>query len=651
MNSPPLSNQRLAEILALLSQQPRFAFFETSKPSDEEQRNLLFLEPVALLTCAETDPTAAFLSQAQAYLDRGFFLAGWLAYEFGYGLEPTLRHLTGRDPMRLVAEFGVFPPPLVVTAEQPLPARLTIPPPREESHTIANLRPNLSQEQYLGHLARIKEYLASGDTYQVNYTLKLLFDFTGSPAALYRVLRRNQPVAYGAYLKLAHQQILSFSPELFFRRQGRDCQVRPMKGTCRRGRTLAEDRNYAAQLQSSAKNRSENVMIVDLLRNDLGRICELGTVTASSLFAVETYQTLHQMTSTVHGTLKAKTSLSTLFQALFPCGSVTGTPKIRTMEIIRELETSPRGVYTGAIGYLAPNGDAVFNVPIRTVVLDHGRGEMGIGSGIVHDSDPAGEWRECLLKGQFLSQPQADFQLIETLLWRGSQGYWLLELHLDRLLESAEYFAFPAERETIRHALRTAIPAAEPEQTLRVRLLLSQDGQVQITTVPCAPPTTFGLPTLARKNRKAPTIVLARQGTTTSNRYLYHKTTCRARYDEERELAIAAGHQEVIFRNEHEELTEGSISNLFIQRGEILLTPPQECGLLNGTLRRHLLATYPDRVREQILRLPDLAAADAIYLGNSVRGLYAVTWPERTKKWPPESIPPPAGKQTPKTCD
>ena len=558
MNSPPLSERQLATILAYLGHQSAFALFETSKTSAEEQSHLLFLEPVARLTCAESDSPAEFFHRAQEYLDRGFFLAGWLAYEFGYGLEPALRHYVGHDPQRLVAEFGVFPPPLPLAADSPLPACLVgTTHPEADTHLIANLRPNLSREQYLAHLARIKEYIASGDTYQVNYTLKLLFDFQGSPESLYRTLRHNQPVAYSAYLKLGARQLLSFSPELFFRRQGQSCLVRPMKGTGRRGRTLAEDRLLGERLRANPKDRSENVMIVDLLRNDLGRICELGSVRATSLFAVESYQTLQQMTSTIHGTLKAGISLTNLFQALFPCGSVTGAPKIRTMEIVRELEIAPRGVYTGAIGYLCPNGDAVFNVPIRTVVLNNGQGEMGIGSGIVHDSDPDGEWRECLLKGHFLSQPQAEFQLIETLLWEKENGYWLLELHLDRLLESAEYFSFPTEREAIRQALLEAVPLAEPQATLRVRLLLHRDGRLRITTAPCPPPIQRELPGPAKASGATlPTVILAEPRSDSRDRYLYHKTTSRALYDEERAKFVATCSEIRAYGNSPEEALE-----------------------------------------------------------------------------------------------
>ncbi|MBU3937218.1 MAG: aminodeoxychorismate synthase component I, partial [Proteobacteria bacterium] len=439
----PLTNETLARIMATAATKDECVFLETSRVTAAESRSYFFHSPVTHLVCYAHDDPARFFQQAEDFLSKGMYLAGWLGYEFGYLLEPSLAKRIHPAPEKPLARLGVFHQPLIFAHDpgELLGNSWPAPPPPQPStdYRITNLHPNLTQAAYTAALARIKAYIESGDTYQVNFTLKLLFDFDGSPEALYQTLRRNQSVSFGAYLRSGSQRFLSFSPELFFKRIGEQCLVRPMKGTIQRGPYPAEDARLARFLQHDEKNRSENVMIVDLLRNDLGRICTPGTVTTQSLFDIETYETLHQMTSTITGHLPLETKIESLFRALFPCGSVTGAPKIRTMEIIHELENEPRGVYTGAIGFLSPSGEAVFNVPIRTIALNNSKGEMGIGSGIIHDSDPEQEWRECLLKGRFLSDPPPPFSLVETLLWQPGSGYWLLPEHLERLAASADY--------------------------------------------------------------------------------------------------------------------------------------------------------------------------------------------------------------------
>jgi para-aminobenzoate synthetase/4-amino-4-deoxychorismate lyase len=429
-----------------------FVLLETTKVKEGEKTSLLFTDPVERLICTGKDNPFDFLNQVQKKLEQGWYL---------YLLEPVFSAQSQLISDRIVADLGVFPKP----AEYDHNLKTSLhgtwfsdtddekPHQHSSRYSTVNVRPDRKEDDYLSSIKTIKEYIAAGDTYQVNFTLKLLFDFHGSPIEFYKTLRDNQSVCYGAYIQSEGEQVMSFSPELFFRKSGNTCTVRPMKGTLKRGRTLAEDIEYAKFLSSDSKNRSENVMIVDLLRNDLGRLAQMGSVHVSSLFDIETYETLHQMTSTITGQLKDDITLPTLFKALFPCGSVTGAPKIRTMEIIQELESSPRGVYTGAIGYLSPDGDVVFNVPIRTVVIQNNKGEMGIGSGIIHDSDPHNEWEECLLKANFLTKPQEEIHLIETMLWKPDTGYWLLAEHLDRLKNSAVYFQFLFDVEDIKSSL------------------------------------------------------------------------------------------------------------------------------------------------------------------------------------------------------
>ncbi|MDD5759877.1 MAG: aminodeoxychorismate synthase component I [Desulfobulbaceae bacterium] len=629
MNTP-LPSPFIDALLCQLTTEKDFVFLDSSRTTETEDHSLLFCKPVAKLTFAANQEATTFFDAAQHYLNQGYFLAGWLAYEFGYALEKSLAPLLNSLGDMPLAHLGIYQDPIIIAHNSPLqdsralpfskPAKRPFPP-----YQIKNLVPNLSADEYLSTLKRIKSYIEAGDTYQVNYTLKLLFDFTGSPEALYKNLRGNQPVSYGAYLGFDDQRILSFSPELFFRKTGNHCQVRPMKGTMRRGRTLQEDKKFAAALHDDPKNRSENVMIVDLLRNDLGRLSSMGQVKTSSMFTVETYATLHQMTSTITGKTSGETALIELFKALFPCGSVTGAPKIRTMQIIHELEHQTRGVYTGAIGYIAPTGDAVFNVPIRTIVLNSNRGEMGIGSGIVHDSNPEAEWQECLLKGKFLSNPRPDFQLIETILWRQDTGFWLLDLHLARLVSSANYYDYPLSPEALTQQLKE-ITANSAATALRIRVLLHQDGALDISATPCPRPTLLELPTLAAATAKGtlPKITISPQSTDASWPFLYHKSTIRDLYNSERQQALERGYFEVIFTNEKGEITEGSITNIIIRQGKRLFTPPLDCGLLPGVCREHFLKLHPNLLHEKILSPTELLSADAIYLINSVRGIIEV---------------------------
>jgi para-aminobenzoate synthetase/4-amino-4-deoxychorismate lyase len=383
-----------------------------------------------------------------------------------------------------------------------------------------------------------------------------------------------------------------------------------MKGTLPRGRTPEEDAALSRELSQDPKSRAENVMIVDLLRNDLGRVCQTGSVRVPKLFTVEVYDGLLQMTSTVTGRLRPGVTAHQLFASLFPCGSVTGAPKRRAMEIIRELEARPRGIYTGAIGYLAPDGDAAFNVAIRTLTVRQERAELGIGSGIVIDSKPAEEYAECLLKARFLTDSTPEFTLFETLRWEA--GYPFLSAHLDRLSRSAAYFNYPLSTEAARTALLEAAKAFQPECVYRVKLSLHRDGRLTVTAHPFTP------------DAVPVRVALAATRTDSRDRFYYHKTSHRPRYAEATRWAQQHGLADVLFFNERGELTEGAISNVFIERGGELLTPPLASGLLPGIYRQHLLATRAN-AREAVLSERDLDSADAIYLCSALRGLRRVS--------------------------
>jgi para-aminobenzoate synthetase/4-amino-4-deoxychorismate lyase len=644
MTIPAISETALQSLLEVLADVESYVFLESTRVTDENHQSLLFLNPQEHLICKPGDDPTAFFKQAQDRLDMGCYLAGYLSYEFGYLLEPALQSCLKNRPLSSfskgkmnLADLGVYQIPHIFdhqtssfTGAGPWPTGDIKG--SQESYKIDNLRLSQDKKDYLQALDRIKSYIAAGDTYQVNYTLKLLFDYHGSIADLYFTLRRNQSVSYGGIIKSHNNSILTFSPELFFRKVDGTITVRPMKGTMHRGRNVAEDREYANFLHNDIKNRSENVMIVDLLRNDLGRLSRMDGVKVQSLFDVETYETLHQMTSSIRGEVGNNISLEEMFKALFPCGSVTGAPKIRTMEIIRELEVSDRGVYTGAIGYISPAGDAVFNVPIRTVLLQGTEGEMGIGSGIVWDSDPEKEWQECKLKGYFLTKSAPDFKLIETMFWHPDRGYWQLDLHLKRLIGSAEYFAYPLDLEKISGAL-TALAenfkGVTPQQCQRVRLTVDRNGDLEITHADF--PHGIGMDIdldevllQSVTDSSLPEVVFSDSQTDSRSPFLCHKTTLRQLYDDERKRLTEAGYYEVLFINELGEVTEGTVNNIFIKKGRNLVTPPLSSGLLPGVLREYLMSRYPDRIIEAPISKKELEQAEAVFVGNSVRGLTQV---------------------------
>jgi len=476
----------------------------------------------------------------------------------------------------------------------------------------------LTRSAYRRRLADAKRKIRAGEVYQINFTDVVSASVQGTPAALYARLRAAQPVAYGALLNTGYEHLLSLSPELFFRRDGSRLWTRPMKGTIRRGRTATEDAAHHAWLANDAKSRAENLMIVDLLRNDLSMCCTPGSVRVPALFATEQHPSVIQMTSTVEGHLRSGISYEALFRALFPCGSITGAPKLRAMQHIRRLEREPRGAYCGAIGYLAPDDRAVFSVAIRTLSIREGQARMGTGSGIVWDSDADDEYDECLLKARFLedavdSAYEAPLTLIETMRWADGEVA-LLERHQRRMAESAAYWGMTCKEDAFQAAVAEAVPPADaPPHRLRV-VCEGRAGQHARFTVTATPHTAPPLRTVGiASNRIDP-----------ENPYRYHKTNRRAVYDRALEEARAAGWDEPLLLNTRGQVCEGARTNVFIRRGGALLTPPTHCGLLPGVYRAHVLAANP-AAREAVLYPGDIAAADAVYVCNAVRGWQPVT--------------------------
>lgn len=400
-----------AYIYEPLTGRTNFVLLETSKYDRENFTSYLFLDPVEVIKIYSFDDIPYLFSKIEDYLEHRSYLAGYLSYECGYHFEENFSHLTV-TPDHPIAWFGVYERPIIFNHLDGVCENYRAPmnPLKEEfagEFKTENLEFNIPRPEYLQKIGKIKDYIAQGDVYQINFTGKYRFTFSGSHLGLYESLKRKQNVSYGALINADGLLVCSLSPELFFRREGDRIITRPMKGTTRRGRTPEEDEVLKEQLGRDVKNRAENLMIVDLLRNDIGRISECGSVRVLELFSIEEYQTLFQMTSTVEGRIREGLDYYQIFKAIFPGGSVTGAPKIRAMEIIHELESGPRGIYTGSIGYFSPHGKAIFNIAIRTVVINGEKGEMGTGGGIVWDSDSESEYEECRLKAHFLTEKKA----------------------------------------------------------------------------------------------------------------------------------------------------------------------------------------------------------------------------------------------------
>ena len=559
---------------------------------------LLFDAPVRLLVARGLDEVLPRLQElAGAVEQEGLHAAGFISYEAAPAFDSTLA-VKADDAFPLLW-FGLFPAPRRLEA---LPAATGAAPP------VLEWRPSITPDEYREGVATIREYIRNGHTYQVNLTYRLRAAMRAEPWAVFARLMADHEMPYAAFVDTGEWAIASASPELFFRLDGDVIESRPMKGTAARGLWSSEDRRQAAGLAASEKDRAENVMIVDMVRNDLGRVAEPGTVGAPHLFALEQYPTVWQMTSTVRA--RSREPLDRIFQALFPAASITGAPKRRAMEIISEIETTPRRVYTGTIGYAAPGRHAQFNVAIRTLLVDRagGRAEYGVGGGIVWDSECAKEQQECAVKARLLHVRRPEFDLLETLRWSPPDGYSLLRYHLDRLARSAQYFGFGVDLSRIEHELERAASRL-PAVPRRVRLLVTRKGNARCETFALAP----GADAFAD-------IAVAPSPIDPEDVFLYHKTTHRGVYEEA--VGGRPGFADVLLYNGAGEVTESTVANVAVERDGILHTPPVRCGLLPGTCRAWLLES--GRVRENVIRLEEVLSSRNVYLMNSVRGLQKV---------------------------
>jgi para-aminobenzoate synthetase/4-amino-4-deoxychorismate lyase len=609
-----------------------FALLDDASPEGTQApdaRSRLYTGHTATLRCDDIGQWPQLLAQMQAALTRGEYAVTLCNYELGAELLELGAAPAPADPALPLplAQVLLFKDCTLLSASEVgdwLAARSF---PIERPAGIANIRANIDQEAFTGALARIRDYIEAGDTYQVNYTYRLRFDAFGSIHALYARLRGRQPVPYGALVRLDDgTAILSLSPELFARHENGVITARPMKGTAPAAPSAqaADNIQRATVLAADPKNRAENLMIVDLLRNDIARIAQTGSVEVPALFEVHRYSSVLQMTSTITARLREDATLADIFNALYPCGSITGAPKRRTMEIIRELEPDPRGVYTGAIGWFDPRadgkvGDFCMSVPIRTLTLrapdsPNGlrKGEMGVGAGIVFDSDPLEEYAECQLKARFLTGLKNDFEIFETM--RATRdGARHRQRHLARLAASAKYFGFSWDAAAADAYLDTACAMLDAGIDYRLRLALSPSGAFSVQHAPLAP--------LAEPVR----VLLAPDTTHSGDLFLRHKTSIRTRYDAAWREAEAKGAFDTLFFNERGELTEGGRSNVFVRIAGRWLTPPLSSGILPGVMRAVMLDDPQWNASEAVITRAMLETADEIVVCNALRGAMRAT--------------------------
>ncbi len=571
-----------------------FVLLDDARPGGSDAR--LYTAPVRVIVAHRPEEVAPALAALDAARAKGLHAAGYIAYEAGHALEPRLAGLSRADGDAPLLWFGLFD-----TVEHLTPDSIAARLPDPAGTWVGRPAPGIDRSAYDAAFARVHDWIEAGDIYQANLTFRAAVRVAGDPLAAYAAIRSRAAAGYGGIVWTGTDWLLSFSPELFFALRQGELIGRPMKGTTPRGATPEEDDAARAQLALDDKQRAENLMIVDLMRNDLTRIAAPGSVSVPELFKVETYPTLHTMVSTISARMAPEVGPGQALAAIFPCGSVTGAPKIRAMEVIAAVEPDARGAYTGSMGRIDPNGDAAFNVAIRTLHLRDGTDEamIGLGSGVVADSRAGEEWDECLAKGAFLTRGQRRFDLIETMAFDPVGGIALLERHLERMRASADAFGIHFDRHGVRNELQAA--TFRLRQPAKVRLLLSPQGRIAIGTAP-----------MPDRPTDPVTVALARREVAPRDFRLIHKTTDR------RPWPRVAGAWETLFVDDDGYLTEGSFTSIFVARDDgVLLTPPLSRSILPGVLRAELIAT--GRAVEAELRPDDLAGG--FFLGNAVRGL------------------------------
>ena len=550
----------------------------------------LFTKPIKELKTRDIDQVEALLREVEAYQKKGFYAVGYVSYEAA----PAFEKKFAVHPAPLMGEYLLY-----FTIHQEVET-LPFPEDYEAVDLPANWKEEVEAPAYQEAIKTIHHHIRQGDTYQVNYTVQLSQELKEDPLAIYNRLVVEQKAHYNAFIQHDDVSIISISPELFFEQEDRLLTTRPMKGTTRRGLTNQTDLQEAAWLEADPKNRAENMMIVDLLRNDMNRISEIGSEQVTRLCQVEQYSTVWQMTSTIESRLRAEVDLVQTFQALFPCGSITGAPKISTMEIIQKTEKGPRGVYCGTIGILLPKGKRIFNVAIRTLQMQGTKAIYGVGGGITWDSKWEGEYQETKQKSAVLYRQEPRFELLTTgRIHKGELTF--LEQHLTRLREASRYFAYPYNEPKLLNELQEELAHVDPSLDYRCRIALQKNGTIQLTITE--------LTDLPASYLQAQ---LTEQKLDLATPFTYFKTSQRNH--------LATNHREQIFYLPDGSLLETTIGNLILEIEGKLYTPPAHLPLLDGIYRCHLLETQ--QVEEKLLTLNDLKNADRIYACNALRGLY-----------------------------
>lgn len=588
---------KIQEIINKVTSTPNAAFFYTPQFYGKSD-SYLFLKPEIIVTIKSLRNLDEKLKQIDDLIRKGFYGYSLMNYEAGYLFEKTLNKFLPKNK-KLIQFFFYDKKNVQKIKSSEIDFN------EQEIFEIKNFRLNTTKKEFTHSINAIKSYIEEGDTYQVNYTVKGKFKFEGSYSGLFSNLVFNQSAKYIAVINNNSNIIISLSPELFFEINGREIFSKPMKGTARRGIDASNDSLIKYELERSEKNRAENVMIVDLIRNDLGRISEYGSVKVKNLFEVEKYESVYQMVSSIDSKLRKQVKLSDVLKNIFPCGSITGAPKIRTMEIIKKLEKEERGIYTGAIGLITTK-KKTFNVPIRTLCIDKktGKGEIGLGSGIVWDSVAEEEYEETKLKGKFLSEPEKPFEIFETMLIENGKIF-LLDEHLDRMQKAAEYFLFCFDRKNILSQLDRLIKQ-KIYNSQRLKITLNKFGKLsyQLTEITSIP--------------EEVKVIISKNKIDSQNKFQYFKTTNRELYNREYKKYSDKGFFDVIYFNERGELAEGAITNIIIYKNDVISTPPLSAGILPGVYRKYLLKNN-SMISERKLFKEDLLEADKIVLTNSVR--------------------------------
>ena len=561
------------------------------------QKTRFYSKPIDIITVYDAESIHSAMQKLIEYHENGYHLAGYFSYELGMLLEPKLKALVSEISEEPLLHFGVFN---VFSEHAPIDCIYTC------KNINLHLKAEWTEKEYKKKFDKTMSYIRQGDAYQVNLTFPMKAEYKNSARTLYAKFRSSQKGRYGGIVSLGNSpEIISHSPELFFSKHGKNIKMRPMKGTRPRAKNTEADNNLKKNMKLDEKSQAENLMIVDLLRNDLSRISDTGSVKVPELFNLETYPTLHQMTSQVTSKLKNGQSFIDIFKGLFPCGSVTGAPKIRAMEIIDELEESGRGAYCGSIGFIDPNGVACFNVGIRTIILKEGELRYNVGSGLVIDSDASDEYAECILKADVLKKQNSE--ILETFLWDPKLGIKNFSHHKKRLKKTAHELKYPFDDDCFENAIRSINSDNKPQ---RVRLALNNLGEFNIQQNDYVP----------HQSDKEITFSISKYPLSDNVQVTRHKISSRNFYDGERNrIKKITNADEVVFFNKKNHICEGSFTSIFIKKNGVLITPPLSCGLLPGVLRAKLLEKK--QVIEETLTINDIIEADEVFLGNSLRGL------------------------------